>query len=122
MDESGTNEAECHRKAASGRRVAGAIKGLQLECVGVLHQTLLVPVLMYSSETMIQKDMEKSRIRAVQMDNLRGFLGIRRMDKVLNAQIRELCRVTKGVDKRIEGGGSAKCREWRMTEFIRWFM
>ena len=31
---------------------------------------------------------ERSRIRAVQMDNLRGFLDIRRMDKVPNAQIR----------------------------------
>ena len=30
---------------------------------------------------------------------LRSFLGIRRMDKVLNAQIRELCGVMKGVDE-----------------------
>ena len=34
------------------------------------------------------------------MKNLICLLGIRRMDKVLNAQIRELCRVTKGVDER----------------------
>ena len=38
------------------------------------------------------------------MDNLRGLVGIRRMDKVLNAQIRELCGMTKGVDERIDGG------------------
>ena len=31
-------------------------------------------------------------------------LGIRRMDKVLNARIRELCGVTKGVDERIDEG------------------
>ena len=42
-------------------------------------------------------------IIAVQMDNLKGLVGIRRMDKVLNAWTRELCRVTKGVDKRIDG-------------------
>ena len=63
----------------------------------VLHVTLLVPVLMYGSETMLWKE-EISRIRAVQVDNLRGLLGIRRMDKVPNARIRELCGVTKGVD------------------------
>ena len=40
--------------------------------------------------------MERSRIRGVQMDNLRGLLGIRRMDTFLNVQIRELCRVKKG--------------------------
>ena len=38
------------------------------------------------------------------MDNLRELLGIRRMDKVPNAQIREVCGVTKRLDKRINEG------------------
>ena len=33
--------------------------------------------------------------------NLRGLLGIRRLNRVLNELIRELCRVMKGVDERI---------------------
>ena len=45
---------------------------------------------MYGSETMLWKEKERSRVRAVQMDNLRGLLGIRRMDRVTNARIREL--------------------------------
>ena len=59
LDESGTDGAECSMKVASGRRVAGAIRSLvnardlQLECGRVLHETLLVPVLMYGSETML---------------------------------------------------------------------
>ena len=73
--------------------------GLQLECARVLDESLLMPVLMYGSETMIWKEMERSRIRAVRVANLRGFLGIRRIDKVPNARIRELCGVTKRVDK-----------------------
>ena len=43
----------------------------------------------------------RSRIRAVQnlqMDNLRGLLGIRRMDRS------RMCGVTKGVDERIDEG------------------
>ena len=54
LDE-GTDKAECHRKVASRRRVAGAFRslvngrGLQLECARVLHEALLMPVLMYSS-------------------------------------------------------------------------
>ena len=61
---------------ASGR-VVGAIsslvnvRDLQLERVRVLHETLLVPVLMYGSETMLWREKERSRVRAVQMDNLR---------------------------------------------------
>ena len=32
------------------------------------------------TETMVWKEKERSRMKAVQMDNLRGLLGIRRMD------------------------------------------
>ena len=55
----------------SGRRVAGAIRSifnardLQLECARVLYQTLLVPVLTYGNETMLWKEKERSRIKAV---------------------------------------------------------
>ena len=38
------------------------------------------------------------------MDNLRGLPGIRGMDKVTNARIRQLCGVTKGVDEKIDEG------------------
>ena len=58
--------------------------------MAVFQEILLVPVHMYVSETMLWKEKERSRIRAVQMDNLRGLLGIRKMDRVLNARIREL--------------------------------
>ena len=58
---------------------------------------------MYGFETMLWKEKKRSRIRVIQMDNLRGLLGIRRMDRVPNARIRELCGVTKGVDERNEG-------------------
>ena len=40
---------------------------------------------MYGSETVIWKEEEKSMIRVVMMDNLRGLLSIRRTDKVPNA-------------------------------------
>ena len=58
-------------------------------CALVLHETLLVPLLMYGSETTLWKERERSRIGAVQMDYLRGLLGIRRMDRVQNAQSEE---------------------------------
>ena len=45
-------------------------------------------------------------MRAVQIDNLRGFLGIRRMDRVPNAQIRKLYRVRKGLMKASYGGST----------------
>ena len=38
------------------------------------------------------------------MNNLRGLLGIRRMDRVSNARIRELYGVKKGLDERFDEG------------------
>ena len=43
----------------------------------------------------------RSRIRAVQMDNLRALLGVGRMDVVLNARIRELYGVAKVVNESV---------------------
>ena len=66
MDESDTDGAKCNRKVAYERRVAGAIRSLvnarelQLECGRVLHETLLAPVLMYGSETVLWREKERS--------------------------------------------------------------
>ena len=55
LDEVGTYGAECSKKVAIKRRVAGAIRSLvdardlQIECARVLHETLPVPVLAYGS-------------------------------------------------------------------------
>ena len=70
----------------------------------VFHGSLLVPVLSYGSETMIWRGNERSRIWAVEMDNLRSLMSIRGMDNVSNARIRQFCGVTKGVDENIDEG------------------
>ena len=65
----------------NGRRVAGAIRSLvNARDLLVGAETLLVSVRMCGSETMLWKEKERSRIRPVQMDNLRGLLGIGRME------------------------------------------
>ena len=91
----------------SRRKVAGALtflvdaRGLQLEHETSSALAMLMLVLRYGNKIMIYKE-ERSRIRAEQMDDLRGLLVIRRMDKAPNAQIREMCGVMKGMDKRID--------------------
>ena len=67
-------------------------------------ESLLVPVLTYGSETMIWREKERTWIRAVQMDNLRGLLSIRIMDKVPNGRVRQLCGVMKCIDEKIDEG------------------
>ena len=48
-------------------------RDLQLECARMLHERLLVHVLLYGSDTMIWREEERSRIMALQMDDLKGF-------------------------------------------------
>ena len=108
LDESDTDGVECSKKVASGRKVAGAfrpivnVRDLQIECSRVLHERLLVPILMYDSEIMLWKEKERSRIKAVQMDNLRGLLGIGKIDRIPNSWIKELYGVKKGLNEEID--------------------
>ena len=104
MDESSTDQVECSRKVAGAIKSLVSARSLRLQCARVFHESLLVPVLTYGGETMIWRQKERSRIRVVQLDNLRGLLGIRRMVRVLNARIRQLCRVMKGVNERLYEG------------------
>src|SRR5678815_1717427 len=67
----------------------------------VLHDSMLLPVLLYSSKTMVWNKKYRSKVQCVQMDNLRGVLCVRRIDKMRNEHIRELCGVKKGVNERI---------------------
>ena len=107
MEESGTDEAESSWKLGSMSRVAVAIrslvnaKSLQFECAKDLHESLLVPFLTYG---MIWREKKRSRFRAVQMDNFRGLLGIKKMSKVPNARISQFCGVTKSEDKKTGEG------------------
>ena len=109
MDKSGTDGRECSRRVADSIWSLVNGRDLQREYARVLHETLLVSVLMYGNETMLWKEKEKSGVRAVQMDNLRGLLGIKRMDRIPNTWIRKLCRVRKSLDERIN------------EEILRWF-
>ena len=52
---------------------------------------------------MLWKGEERSRRRTVQIDNLRGLLGIRRMNMVPNVRIRELCELKKACSGEEDG-------------------
>ena len=103
----GTDGSDCNKRVKKLRKIARAIRSLvnernlSINCARVLNEKVLVPTLLYGSECMEWKCSERSRIQAVQMDNLRSLLGIRRTDKVTNERIRELVGVKKGVNELI---------------------
>ena len=72
----------------------------------VLHETLLVPAVMYGSETYgrRRRDLGLGLYRWTTS----GMLGIRKMDRVPNALVRELCIVIKGLVVFSNGSGMWK--------------
>ena len=54
LDESGTDGAECSRVASVVKSLVNA-RDLQLEYARVMHETLLVPVLMYEMRQCYEK-------------------------------------------------------------------
>ena len=89
---------------ASGRRVASGARSLVNDRSLHLENAQVLPVLMYGSDTMIWKEEDRCRVRAVHMYNLRVLLGIRRKDKIPNPRLRESCGVAKQVNERIDEG------------------
>ena len=61
---------------------------MQLKCARMLYERFFVPVLLYGSATMMWREKERSRVKYVQMNNLRGLLGVSRINRVLNARIK----------------------------------
>ena len=72
MNESATNGADCSRKVAGDIRSLVKAGDSQLKCARLLYEILLVPVLIYGNGTILWKEKEVFRIRAVQMDRLLG--------------------------------------------------
>ena len=117
LEESGADDKKYLRKFQTERKVVGIIRSLvnarrMLECARVQHGALLVPVLMYSNKTMIEKKGERSKTRVTQMTSLRSLLGIRTMDKVSIVEMREVCGVTRVAMKAFYGCSDMR-REWR---------
>ena len=102
LDESGKDGAECNRKLQEGR--GWQVPSDPYLMLGVCNLSVLESCMkhcLYLFIYMAVRQCYGERRSDVQMDNLRELLGIRRIERVPNAQIRELC------------GGLAMWRGWR---------
>ena len=63
----------------------------------MVYQAIVLPTIMYGSETWTWLKKDESGINAVEMRSLRRMCGKRIIDRVRNEQIREECNVRVGV-------------------------
>ena len=66
---------------------------LRPEYSRVNQESLFVSVLMNGSETMEKRGKGRYGIEAVQTHNLKGLLGMRRKNRILNALVKALCKI-----------------------------
>ena len=84
LEESGTDADKCCRKVRSGRKDSGTIRSWLIlgVCSFSVRRCCMQHCifLLYDGEIMIWREKKRFRIRAVQMESLKGLLGIKRMD------------------------------------------
>ena len=103
----GRGEEVAHR-VVEGRKLGGRMPKLwrentiSREVKRELYERVVVPTMVYGSETWSLSAQEKRKIEAFEMMCLRKVCGIRRVDRVRNSLIRERCGFGLSVLERIE--------------------
>ena len=104
----GIGEQVAHR-VLEGRKVLGTIAKLwkenmiSREVKQELYERVAIPTLVYYSETQSLSALERRKIEVSEMMFWRNICGIRRVERVTNAIIREWCGCEVSVLERMEG-------------------
>ncbi|XP_060809954.1 uncharacterized protein LOC132904043 [Amyelois transitella] len=106
----GKCDSDIERRVNAGNMVNGALHAfmssqkLSKKARLAVHRGVLVPTLMYGSESWVWQKKHESRINAVEMRALRSMLGVKLSDRIRNSVIRECCDVKEDVVTGIEKG------------------
>ena len=104
----GKYEMDVERRIAAGNRVNGALAALMRRrnvstaARLAVHNAVLVPTLLYGSETwVLQKNNERKR-NAVEMRSLRRIYGVNLADRIRNKEIQRTTGTSEGGGKNEE--------------------
>ena len=103
----GMNEEFGHR-AREGEKVGGALravwrnKRMSMEAMRGMYESIVVPTVLYGSETWVMNARNVSRLEAVEMRCLRSMCGVTKYDRIRNERIRERTGVQMRLGERAE--------------------
>jgi hypothetical protein len=106
----GKNEKDIERRVNAGNRVNGALHAfmgsqkVSQRARLAVQRGVLVPTLMYGSESWVWQKRHQSQVNAVEMRALRSMCGVRLRDRIRNSVIRKKCGVNEDVVTKIEMG------------------
>ena len=106
----GGMEEEVNHRITEARKAWGALKDvwkkrhISNEAKVGMYEGIIEPTLLYGCETWVMKKRDRKRIEAVEMNCLRNICGVRRIDRVSNAEIRRRCGKSGGVSQKMDQG------------------
>ena len=94
--ENGGMEEEVEHRMAEASRVIGALreifkKGVSREVKMRLYESIFVPTVLYGCESWVLNAKVRKKIEVVEMRILRDIANVRRIDRIRNARVREMC-------------------------------
>ena len=107
LQNDGRIDGEIDRRVNAGLRVVGATSSLSRnlevdqKCKLAVYESVVVPTLMYASETWVWKGNHRSKVVATEMKYLRSMCGKTRMDRIRNEDIKNTCGVRKDVSEKV---------------------
>ncbi len=122
MSKHGEMEGEVRERAVKDRSVIGSLarvkkgRSVSMEVKRRQRNSILLPTLMYGSEMLMWNRAQQSRVRAVEMNYLRGACGVTKRDGKSNESVYERC----GMGSRANGV-TCGVVEWVKRNTLRWF-
>ena len=111
IEEGGGVMTEVNHRLNEGAKVLGGLRklwgkgNLSREVKVKLFESVWVPSVMYGSGSWVLSNKVRKRVEVAEMKGLRFICGIRRLDKVRNVRVREMCGWKKSAVERVEHNG-----------------
>lgn len=99
---------EVRHRVEEGCKSWGALKsvmrcrGLGMDAKKRLYESVVVPTVLYGSETWGMKEAEKRRLDVLEMNCLRSMVGVTRMDRIRNEEVRRRTGVVRELSSRVD--------------------
>ncbi|CAK1596166.1 unnamed protein product [Parnassius mnemosyne] len=106
----GRCDLDVDRRVAAGNKVNGALtalvkrQGVAKSARLAIHNAVLVPTLLYGSETWVCQKKHKSKLNAVEMRSLRKMCGVTMADRKRNEEIRNMAGLKDDLITKIDKG------------------
>ena len=77
-------------------------RGLDIKAKKCLYEGVIVPMALYGAETRSMRSAERMKVNVLEMKCLRSFVGVSRMDRVRNEEVRRRAGIERQLASRAD--------------------